>query len=519
MPKKNLALIEAKNFLSSLINDPALITRGCLPSIREMAKLAGCSHFTMWKAIKAVEKKGRLKVVHGRRIKLISEQDGKNVAAEQERIIREAADFTFTKWEKLEAEIEQDIFRGAFSNRESMPSLKELQARYAVSYKTLKKALQSLQDKRIISHTLKLQNVWPEPVGSKPMVSLAYFYWGDDKGNIKFTTPFDHEILNILENECTNANINLEKISYFYKRKKLMFCHHKEVTSSLPEICQEAYGVFMRTVCSRDVIPDLLPQMAALDKKISVMDEMGSPHLASMSALPENVQIFNHTISDTATKQLGMYLCGLGHTKVAFFSPWKTVWAQNRHRGLVETYRKMGHNNAVSTFAIDLDYQLPSEEKEHSAVTVLKEAFSEASEKWNPEFPSLSVIKRRLKPLLKGEIWREYTLEKLKPLLDKALSDPSITAWVGVDDDTALILLDYLKWKKIHLPEDLSLVGIDDNEESAQNNLTTYNFNFSHFIYTMLMYILYPSRKRSRVRIPMEMKGRIVERGTTRKLY
>ena len=135
MRKKQLVYEVALTFLEQITQDKTWLNKGSLPSIRKMADMADCSHYTMWKAVTAFEQNGKLKVLHGRRIGLKTE--GK-LQSEKSLHTSAALESTLQKWEKVKTHIEEDIFSGVFKQGEALPALKELQRMYGVSHITLK---------------------------------------------------------------------------------------------------------------------------------------------------------------------------------------------------------------------------------------------------------------------------------------------------------------------------------------------------------------------------------------------
>jgi hypothetical protein len=69
------------------------------------------------------------------------------------------------------------------------------------------------------------------------------------------------------------------------------------------------------------------------------------------------------------------------------------------------------------------------------------------------------------------------TRAALQPLLESALADPGITAWVTANDFTATLALTFIKSKGVRVPADLSLISFDDSTQAVRNNFSSYNFN------------------------------------------
>jgi DNA-binding transcriptional regulator YhcF (GntR family) len=505
----------ALDFLRSIVKDPVWKERGRLPGIRELAGLAGCSHYIMWKAVGKAKEEGLITVQQGKRISVGSRRFGPTPEERRERA-RAALASAPSKWEKLRIKIERDIISGVFRSGNSLPSLKELKFRYKVSYVPLKKALQALEDKGILSHTMNTYAIVPR-LKQQAATVLVYLAWGDDNGVFKFATPFDHELLSILENECAHINIQLEKIVYAFKGRRIYFIHKGKKYAELPGSLKQVFGFILRTACTLDAASAIIPSLTGFRRPVAVLDEMGSPSLAEMQQKYRTVQTFKHTISQEAGKQMGYYLANLGHRRIAYFSPWhKNIWSINRIRGLKEIFLSLGYEKAVQPFTMPNVYQMPFEEKETRLVNSLISIIRKQGRNWDSSFPPLPEVIKSMRPFIKTVSWHQYTALKMQPLFEKALADSSITAWVCSADEAALPAMDFLKRNKVKVPDDISLAGFDDIADAARNNLTTYNFNFSRLVHFMLSYIMNPSfLPGGKKRRPVDLEGRIVERGTT----
>jgi DNA-binding LacI/PurR family transcriptional regulator len=88
-----------------------------------------------------------------------------------------------------------------------------------------------------------------------------------------------------------------------------------------------------------------------------------------------------------------------------------------------------------------------------------------------------------------------------------------------VDDDTAMLILDFLRQHRRDVPGDISLVGFDNTAEGARSGLTSYDFDFERFNYYVLRYLLEPERVQNSERQgATPPPGRIVMRGSVRRL-
>src|SRR6185369_1790186 len=177
------SVARALQYLKDLASDPAWRARGELPGVRTLARLSGFSHFTLWKALRRAAETKLLIVEPGRRPRLPGAPRPSSTASQAAGL---------RKWERVRLEIERDLLRGVYRQGDSLPSLKEMQGKYRVSYSTLSKALRDLER----------AERWPPRSAPGPSTRarhrVIYLTWGDESGNQHFGEPFDHEYLKAL---------------------------------------------------------------------------------------------------------------------------------------------------------------------------------------------------------------------------------------------------------------------------------------------------------------------------------
>lgn len=517
-----MVLANAIKYLEKFLKDPKWSRSGALPSLRALARGSGYSHYTLWKAVKNLEKRGMLAVSQGRRTRLTgnAKADAEPEATCPANVLKPLQ----AKWEDLAEILATEILRGRFRPGEMLPSIKELRNHYRVSHPTLKKSVNALVDRQLLVRNIKSYQVRPQ-AEPPPRSTLVYLAWGNESGNFKPGTSFEHEIISALENECSRHRIRLEKIAYNFRGDSLVFHKAGHAQHALPDSCRNALGILVRTVCNRDVVPALIPMVAGLQKPTVVMDEMGSVALTHLAGNFSHLKVFDHTIGGEPAMKMGQYLFSLGHRKVAFLSPWHgTIWSRRRLEGLAKVFGSkggpagLGEGMEVVPITLDLPYQLPFEEEETPTSRLMMRELEMAGRHWKSAYPPLPDLLYGLKPHMNRIAWKEMTLARMAQPLAEVLHRKDITAWVAVDDDTALIALEFLRRAGVQVPEQVSLTGCDDTPESSRNCLTSYNFNFSGLVQALLLFILNPPGLHVRGgRKLLDLEGRIVSRGTVGK--
>jgi hypothetical protein len=122
---------------------------------------------------------------------------------------------------------------------------------------------------------------------------------------------------------------------------------------------------------------------------------------------------------------------------------------------------------------------------------------------------------------VRNDVRDELNFHTLTENISKAYADiPTSfrqTAVVCWNDACAVACRALLRKKKIAVPDDLSLVSFDDTSAASLDDITSYNFNESKVLLSMLDWVLWPSVQRGNRVVPSPA-GFITQRGTVREL-
>lgn len=502
-PPSARSVARAFEYLKDLAADPSWRARGELPGVRVLAKLSGFSHFTLWKALRRASEAKLLIVEPGRKPRIRG-------ALRQSAIpIRDAG---LRKWERLRLEIERDLLKGTYRPGEAIPSLKEMQGKYRVCYATLRKALRDLER----------MDRWPprNPPGlaRRARQHVVYLTWGDESGNQHFGEPFDHEYLKALRSACERLNLDLVVVVYVYQGKGLKLVVPPGTSSTFPKLCERAVGFLIRTAGPRDVCADLLPLLGALGKPIAVIDEIGSPSLPESARRNRLIKAFRPTISEASGEIMARHLLAMGHRHVAMISPFRdAIWSRTRLAGLAAALKRTDPDASATEYSLAMTYEQRHTVREDRAFAILRRSLLRTPD-WKSPLPSLKGVVAQLETEFHLAARRERILEALEPHLEAALKRKDLSAWVAVDDDTALLILDFLGRRGLQVPRDISLVGFDDTPEGARRDLTSYNFEFERLNHYIVRYLLEPSRTdRVEAKGVQRPEGRVIVRGSLRR--
>jgi DNA-binding LacI/PurR family transcriptional regulator len=124
-------------------------------------------------------------------------------------------------------------------------------------------------------------------------------------------------------------------------------------------------------------------------------------------------------------------------------------------------------------------------------------------------------IWRELYRALPGAVQSAANYRAFVPLGEMALADGGYTAFVGANDTAALQCLSFLREKGFSSRQ-ISVIGFDNTNDSAWNNITSFDFGVVAAIHRSIDFILRPLSHKRNVRGVHEVQvhGHIVDRGS-----
>jgi len=488
------------------------------PSIRALAAEAGVSFVTMWKALRQLELEGRL-TLDSQGNRTFSGLGGNSVSqivtASSEAPHSLAVPASLYLTEKLY----RDIVCGRFRDGEKLPSCKELQQQYGISFATLKKSLTSLVSDRIIEQRSDGYYV-PSLTGSKTHARIVVIGCGWEDGKI-WVDYQDKNYFRALESECIRLSIKLDVVVYYRDHHRLRFVHTASRTEY--DLSDRMIIGYVFIVANLDSTPEeVLERLAPLRRCVAVLDVVGGWKVPRCARGNRQIRFFTATASVHPARQVAHYLLENGHHRVAFFSPFhRALWSQRRYDTIVEMFDRAGLPNGVvpflrTTSAYQWDYLRKPEHHEdiQSLINQYSVWKNEAQGEIFKRFGNLGYNFARYITewnCASGEIY-----EKMRPFFESALEDSSITAWVMANDFSATIAIDFLKKRGVKIPEELSVISFDNTLDAMEYQLTSYDFNNQGIITMMLRFILAPATiKPARGNGCIEVDGTLVVRRST----
>jgi DNA-binding LacI/PurR family transcriptional regulator len=291
------------------------------------------------------------------------------------------------------------------------------------------------------------------------------------------------------------------------------------VASTVMKRYPDALGYMIWTIGLEQFnVPQIAQRLVQTGKPVAVLDEHGSLEYPAALLRRRELRVFSMSCSPQCGENVGRYLLGLGHRRVAYVSPFHfTTWSRNRMRGLRSAFASAGLGDAVveltiareSSFARTLGRLHVLYSSMHSLFTSSVRSAGTAFDRVMDHAGQF----RRAYDELRGSGGPDSPL--WSKLLEAVSADRSITAAVGANDSAALECIYYLRRRRKGLRK-ISVVGFDDTPEAWYQDLTSYNFNAPAVMHAMLAHITgsiwpWPGRRKG---APVEIDGFVCERGS-----
>lgn len=510
MEKQRPGIRRALSYLESF----SATEQGMAPreSIRKMAAKAGVSFVTMWKASKLFEADKPARPAVG--------IDDSTANLHETPETPSLPDISAGSWKWVADKFYKDILSGRYQAGEKLPTCKELQQYYGISFATLKKVLAYLVEEQVVEPRTGGYFI-PQLTNSTGHARIVAIGCGWEDGKI-WVDHQDKNYFRTLESECLRNNIRLDVIVYFHDRERIRFVH--TASKKDYDLADRRIIGFIFIVANLESTPEeVLARLVPLRRSVAVLDVVGGWKIPRCAQGNRMVQFFTATASELPAKRVAQYLLERGHRHIAFFSPFnKALWSRRRLDTIIEMYRKAGcerqvHPYVYDTYAYQWDYLRNQEHDEdiHALINQYADWKRQAHGEFFKRFGNLgySIVKYISEwNCASGEIY-----EKMRPLFDEALMNSAITAWVMANDFAATIAIDFLKEKNVRIPEDLSIISFDNTLDAMEYQLTSFDFNTHGIINMMLRFVLSPHaiKPKRRSESFLEAEGTLVVRRST----
>jgi DNA-binding LacI/PurR family transcriptional regulator len=475
--------------------------RARLPSILRLAQIAGVAYGTMRKAVAQLKREANLQVKQSRGITIHTDP------AEHAPVHRGPS----LRWQRLKDELYRDLINGAYGYGAPLPSRKELVSRYAVSNKTLDKALRALHTSGVlVTHKRSFLLAYSSPKAKQDTIIL--FARGSTRDQLARFVPRITEYFYALERVCLAHNVQLQVVRYYMAQSRYVFDEYNHDSFTEAVDIARVLGFVIWQICVSPEFPLWLAEwVVRFDKPIAYYLDIYDKSFVLPRSDTGLVRCFGTESDFEAGRRMGQYLLTKGHRRIAcFYNNTGQLWQPQRLDGLRSAFEEGGvEGGVILKQGPDVDENALQMNLETSVVFPALDRGQHVRYRLELETELDSTIAR--------QVIQKQVYQSLVPLMKEAVDDRSITAWVGINDDTALGCVRFLKSNGIRVPGAVSVIGFDNSFEAAAMQMSSYDFNGAGAMRIMVDYLLRPNTPfpGGSSHGPLLLKGSVHERGTT----
>ncbi|MBD3239721.1 MAG: GntR family transcriptional regulator, partial [Chitinivibrionales bacterium] len=325
----------AEQFVRWAVSEHVRIGRHRLPTVADLAQRAGVGLVAMSRAVRRLAAEG-----------LIEARPGKGITLPP---TREATQFPRTRaarWEEASEALADAILRGEFAPGSQLPSVKELTARFGVSYPSLRAALRSLAQRRVIVRHRRGYRV-ADLVGRRAGSTIGLIAGGISPRDFVVHFPRSAQVLRTIEEQCMRSNVALLPVSI----DRLL--HNAEGGGVEATGLSEALGYLILTMqMSREDFGAAYTCLGPQNRPLSVLDE--GINVALPPGAGRRVRLIRFADTRRDAENVATFLLQLGHRRIAYVSPTHGArWSRERLAGLRSVYEAAGLPTGVEAVTYD----------------------------------------------------------------------------------------------------------------------------------------------------------------------
>jgi DNA-binding FadR family transcriptional regulator/DNA-binding LacI/PurR family transcriptional regulator len=483
----------------------ALVSKGDpgdrLPAIAVLARQAGVSYVTMWRAVQEFSRHGTIATAAGAPTRILS---SRILPLPTEEPARDAPAM-LPKWMQVFEQLNRMFVEEGLPHGGALPSTKELAGRHGVSRPTVLKAMRAMgREGWVVAHGRGYR--MKRATLHQGLATLVLFTRALKEGTL--LTEKANDGLRILQDECARRGILVRNRQYVQDGASLVPLGGTTYPRFAATEGQAILGFMVWTMGLEALDLDrLLDGLHRTGRPVVVLDESGEYlERPGRSRLPR-LRCFSLSYPPTAGRAMGRYLLQSGHREVAYVMrqpPGR--WSDSRLRGLREIFDRTGDPHAVHVVPYDAPDHAVDFEANFRAIRSVS-----ATRRVNADhLQAFMNAIRRLEDPLQVETNNALTGVRVAQACRAAQGDGRITAWVGENDVVAVACLDALPPSR---RKACRVVGFDDSRAAIERSLTSYNFGMDRLVRTMVAAVVVPSvvpaAKPGR---PLEIEGTVVVR-------
>lgn len=461
-----------------------------LPSIRTLAGSMGASPVTMNRVLKELAQAGVVKTVPGR--------DGYFPAGYAPAPRRGAAAAPSVPGGRIADLILGDVLRGLLPASGPLPTIKELCHRYGCHYSTLRRALEDLERRGVLTRYRKRYFYRP-PVTKSPAGSNVYLL--GTRRILHASTLHVYSLVNGIERTLEHAG---------WSRLRHVIPPRFGDPLVMPDPAVVSAVIF-HVETGRSVDLSGLGNVPRVALSPGGLSEAGRRAVERTSPGCFVVESDNRA----AGRAAAIMLAELGHRRIAYIhdlDPGAQAWVKLRAEGLAEVFSPGGAPDGRTMTIERAPPAMPKTGGDDALVRLGRaiNAARRAARSADPHFPYEILQETFRSPhdlqmiLLRGKKMGHH----FRRLLDSGGS----TAWVCANDMMAVLAMAFLKRNGVSVPEQISVMGFDNTLASWQLGITSYDFAYDRMGHLAAQAVINPSVVRRRFGRHAAIQGAIIPR-------
>lgn len=514
MTRERPALRRTVAQLRSLVDELRRSGIDTLPPVAELANRFGVSRTTVTRAVASLSDEGLVHARRGSGVRLVSP----STPPPPPRLLPDRGPPLLARWEQVRAQIAADFLVRPGRRDTVLPTGSELARRYTASHRTIRRALQSLVEQgRLIPQGERFVVQAVTPVGLRKSIVLVQLATSAGLPARRF--PNEDQNLALFERECGERGIGVHTYLLSSGRSELLpFSPH--VPRAVADLGESVLGVVAWLPGNAGSGVDMVLRSIKLRNR-PVAVGARQAFLERMLHRPEPGPLRGFCTPDygfDAGIAVGQHLYAHGHRRVVCLCPASGPRPEEPERtsGIRAVLERGGESGRVEL----LGYRHSSESRVPSAnAAVDGNAFAELAARLEKS-GTLDELERLIMRAvseagipLRQRIRQHLLQDDIRRAFLRYTVPQDVTALVAFNDNAALVCLDLLRERHVRVPEGISLASFDDTPQASLASITSYNFNESQVLLSMLDWVLWP-QDRARARIVAPPRGFVSERGS-----
>ncbi len=490
MTKRRHTAAEIRDRIAALASRRLREGSSLLPGVRETASLLGCAGATVVAALKLLAAEGVVDAVPHRGTRILRAPDVSFPHAPR------SSPLPASRSRRLTEALLRDLHSGSLATpHDSLPGLKQLQARYGAGRALLSASLNTLLAQGALQRYGRRYHMRSTLTSTLHVRLVAV---GDNRAELGQQTHHQLPLLAAVEDECRERglSIRVHVLNRRFGRPTLPRADEHELVAAIRGSTVAGclvWNMFMGPALQRR-LQELLSLHAV---PVAYLDDGGTQDAEQVAALPKHWQTFSVSQSAHSGQVAARYLVERGHRRMAWIDAYPEAdWSRRRLQG-------------VRGACLALLGQPPR--VLHARRQPARPQRSPHDQKLFRELQSLAgrlSFAPRSQPFLREYVdevsnpverqqHREEMRRILEPMLEEACRDEGLTAWIAPNDSIAVECLSFLRSKRVRVPGHVSLVGFDDSQLAVRQHLTSFCHNPRGLAAAMVNYLLDPTGTRA----------------------